>query len=207
MHTYSPSSNKRSLPAFLSLVLGCLMPAFIVCTGLSPALAASNPKDGMDTALVSARVLFENKDYTGAIGEAKRFLFLNPGHAQVRAARDLIADAQKAVAPKDLKKSGQTVTGSSANSSVLIHLIHFYQNHMRTYTGSSCPSYPSCSEYTLQAIGKHGAVMGTFLFIDRMFREFTTAGQPPQVRYRGRSLHYDPLEANDYWLARKMEQP
>jgi hypothetical protein len=49
--------------------------------------------------------------------------------------------------------------------------------------------------------------MGTFMFIDRFFREFTTVGTPPQVRRHGRSLHYDPLEANDYWLSRVKEKP
>jgi putative component of membrane protein insertase Oxa1/YidC/SpoIIIJ protein YidD len=208
MNNHSPRANKHSPSASLLLVPGCLILASLVCFGPSPALAASGPKSATDMVLASARVLYDKQDYAGAISEAKRFLFLYPGHAKVRAAIDLIADSHKAIASRDLEKPGQKGTPrSSPDSSLLIPLIHFYQDHMRTYQVSSCPSYPNCSEYTLQAIRKHGAFMGTFLFIDRMFREFTTAGRPPQVRSRGRSLHYDPLEANDYWLARTKERP
>jgi len=208
MKHYSLRVSEHSLPALPLLVLGCLILASLLWCGQSPALAASGLKYSADTALASARVLYDKKDYAGAVSEAKRFLFLNPGHVKAQAARGLIVGAQKAIASKNREKPGRAGTsGSSPDSSLLIHLIHFYQGHMRTYKVSSCPSYPSCSEYTLQAIRKHGAFMGTFLFIDRMFREFTTAGRPPQVRYRGRSLHYDPLEANDYWLARTKERP
>jgi hypothetical protein len=36
--------------------------------------------------------------------------------------------------------------------------------------------------------------------VDRLWREVTTMGTPPLVRSHRGLLHYDPLEANDYWL-------
>ncbi len=174
----------------------------------SPAMASRKPSVEAARVLERAEILFDQKDYSGAISEAKRFLFLHQNHAQAQKARELIESAKKAGLENRGPNTGRPEeTPASQKKRVVIDLIKFYQKHMRSYKVSTCPSYPSCSEYGLQAIRKHGSVLGTFMFIDRFFREFTTVGTPPQVRRQGRSLHYDPLEANDYWLSRAKEKP
>lgn len=46
---------------------------------------------------------------------------------------------------------------------VLIYLIEQYQNKISPLLGNHCKYYPSCSEYTKQAINKYGFLKGSFL--------------------------------------------
>ena len=48
-----------------------------------------------------------------------------------------------------------------------VKLIRFYQKHL---SKGACPYVPSCSEYTLEAILKHGFFVGTALGIWRILR-------------------------------------
>ncbi|MBO5713858.1 MAG: membrane protein insertion efficiency factor YidD [Clostridia bacterium] len=50
---------------------------------------------------------------------------------------------------------------------ISVKLIRFYQKHLST---RACPYIPSCSEYTLEAILKHGFFIGVFLGIRRILR-------------------------------------
>ena len=47
--------------------------------------------------------------------------------------------------------------------------------------GYHCKYYPTCSEYTLQAIEKYGILKGSFLGIKRIFRcnPFSKGGYDP----------------------------
>ncbi len=53
---------------------------------------------------------------------------------------------------------------------VLIGLIRFYQLVISPGLPPSCRFYPSCSEYALQAIAKHGALKGLWLGLKRIAR-------------------------------------
>lgn len=53
---------------------------------------------------------------------------------------------------------------------ISIFLISFYQKNIRIYKKPSCVFYPSCSEYTKEAIIKYGFLKGLFLGIKRVFR-------------------------------------
>ncbi len=50
----------------------------------------------------------------------------------------------------------------------LIKLINFYQKFLSPR--NKCVFYPTCSEYTKQAIEKHGALKGIYLGFLRIFR-------------------------------------
>ena len=52
---------------------------------------------------------------------------------------------------------------------ILIKLIEFYQKRISPLLGHNCKYYPTCSEYTKQAIKKYGAVRGTIKGIKRIF--------------------------------------
>lgn len=50
---------------------------------------------------------------------------------------------------------------------LLIKCIKFYQNHLSL---KACPFTPSCSQYAIEAILKHGVIIGIFLSIKRILR-------------------------------------
>ena len=53
---------------------------------------------------------------------------------------------------------------------ILIGLIRGYQRFISPALPPSCRFHPSCSEYTRQALARHGAVRGTWLGIRRLLR-------------------------------------
>lgn len=55
-------------------------------------------------------------------------------------------------------------------SLLLISLVKFYQHFISPLTPSACRYSPTCSQYTLEAIQKHGPVRGTWLGIKRIAR-------------------------------------
>ena len=64
---------------------------------------------------------------------------------------------------------------------ILIAFIQFYRKYISPIKGTKCPYFPSCSEYGLQAIEKHGAVKGSLLAIWRILRcnPFSKGGYDP----------------------------
>ncbi len=67
---------------------------------------------------------------------------------------------------------------------ILIWLIEQYQKHISKWLkliNVKCKFYPTCSEYTKQAIEKYGAIKGTCLGIWRILRcnPFSKGGYDP----------------------------
>ena len=201
-----------------------------VCLLLSPVQAAwgdptgAGPETESPAGLDLALQYRNEGDLYRAVTEAKRFLFFFPHHPRAGEARAILAEARerwgetadapggRSIDPWD-KSRPAAETGETrppaADRSATADLIRFYQQFLRSYRSpeSSCPSYPNCSEYALQAVRKHGSLLGIFIYVDRFWREASTVGTPPFVYYRGRRLHYDPLELNDYWLTEKEAAP
>ena len=53
---------------------------------------------------------------------------------------------------------------------VLLVPIYFYRYTISPMLGPSCRFSPSCSEYAVQAINRHGAIKGGFLTVKRLGR-------------------------------------
>lgn len=53
---------------------------------------------------------------------------------------------------------------------LLISIIHFYQHYISPLTPPACRYTPTCSQYTLEAIQKYGALRGTWLGLKRICR-------------------------------------
>lgn len=53
---------------------------------------------------------------------------------------------------------------------VFLILIRFYQKWISRFLPSSCRFYPSCSEYTFQAIEKYGVLKGGWMGVRRIGR-------------------------------------
>lgn len=67
---------------------------------------------------------------------------------------------------------------------VLIKIIEWYQRHISVWFQSKhimCKFYPTCSEYTKQAIEKYGVVKGIVLGVWRILRcnPFSKGGYDP----------------------------
>jgi putative membrane protein insertion efficiency factor len=55
-------------------------------------------------------------------------------------------------------------------SKILIGLIKCYQWCLSPFIGNSCRFFPSCSNYAIEAIEKHGALKGGYLSVKRLGR-------------------------------------
>lgn len=53
---------------------------------------------------------------------------------------------------------------------LLLALIRFYQYAISPLFGRRCRFFPSCSEYTAEAVQKHGALKGSRLGLKRISR-------------------------------------
>lgn len=51
-----------------------------------------------------------------------------------------------------------------------ILFISFYQKYISAYTSKKCKYYPTCSEYTKQAVDKYGIIKGNLLGIIRILK-------------------------------------
>jgi len=79
--------------------------------------------------------------------------------------------------------------------------IHFFQNYLSGADGHRCPMTPSCSSYALQAMQRHGAIMGWIMASDRLMRcGRDELNQSPSVMTRHGIRNRDPVENNDFWL-------
>jgi putative membrane protein insertion efficiency factor len=65
---------------------------------------------------------------------------------------------------------------------LLVGLVGLYRRLVSPLLGARCRFYPSCSEYALGAIQRHGAVRGSWLAIRRVGRCHPwSAGGPDPV--------------------------
>lgn len=59
---------------------------------------------------------------------------------------------------------------SRALAWVLILPIRFYQRCISPFTPPSCRFTPTCSQYAVEALRKHGAFRGSWLAVKRLLR-------------------------------------
>ncbi|MCX8029283.1 MAG: membrane protein insertion efficiency factor YidD [Brevinematales bacterium] len=53
---------------------------------------------------------------------------------------------------------------------ILVKMIEFYQKYIGPVKGHTCRFYPTCSDYTKEAVIRHGVVKGSFLGIMRILK-------------------------------------
>jgi putative membrane protein insertion efficiency factor len=54
---------------------------------------------------------------------------------------------------------------------ILIALIRFYQKYLSPLKAQrSCRFYPTCSQYAIDAIKKHGALKGSYMALRRLLK-------------------------------------
>ena len=64
---------------------------------------------------------------------------------------------------------------------VALAIIKFYRKAISPYLPDSCRYTPTCSQYAMEAIGKHGALKGSFMALRRILRcnPFFSGGYDP----------------------------
>lgn len=65
----------------------------------------------------------------------------------------------------------------------IIVLIKLYQRFLSPFTGNNCRFYPSCSEYSIQAINKYGFIRGSLRSSVRILKchPFHPGGYDPLI--------------------------
>jgi len=76
---------------------------------------------------------------------------------------------------------------------ILITSIKAYKKYISPYKGTKCPYYPSCSDYGIDAVERHGVFLGLLLAFWRILRcnPFSKGGTDPvpeRISIAGRYL-------------------
>jgi putative membrane protein insertion efficiency factor len=53
---------------------------------------------------------------------------------------------------------------------IFIYFIELYQKYISPYKASTCRFYPTCSQYSKQALEKHGLVKGIMYTVVRLLK-------------------------------------
>ncbi|MDD5520209.1 MAG: membrane protein insertion efficiency factor YidD [Kiritimatiellae bacterium] len=79
-------------------------------------------------------------------------------------------------------------------------MISFYRSQISPALGRRCSLQPSCSEYGMQSLKKHG-LLGLAMIGDRTVREpDVVANKPSPVRIGNRWCYKDTVEEHDWWM-------
>ncbi|MBW2093519.1 MAG: membrane protein insertion efficiency factor YidD [Deltaproteobacteria bacterium] len=113
----------------------------------------------------------------------------------------------EAAGPETVSRSPREPSAGRAGGGESINvgawLVTLYRDHLSKVDGDRCPSFPSCSSYSVQAFRKHGFIMGWMMTVDRLFHEGSEEKRvSPLVYDHGRLKIYDPVENNDFWWYR-----
>ncbi len=81
----------------------------------------------------------------------------------------------------------------------LMQAIRFYQQYVSPVIGDRCQMYPSCSSYAVEAIKKHGCLIGSVMTSDRLIHEANETDHAPVIEKEGDYRYYDPVGGNDFW--------
>jgi len=79
-------------------------------------------------------------------------------------------------------------------------LVNLYREHISPIDGDRCPSLPTCSSYSLQAMEKHGFFFGWMMTVDRLLHEGKEETKvSPVIYFEGNWRIFDPVQNNDFW--------
>jgi putative component of membrane protein insertase Oxa1/YidC/SpoIIIJ protein YidD len=78
-------------------------------------------------------------------------------------------------------------------------LLSFYQKTIGPVVSGRCPMHPTCSRYSVEAIRKHGPIVGIVMTSDRIIHELDEQRYAPLVKVGDRYRFADPVRNNDFW--------
>jgi hypothetical protein len=101
-------------------------------------------------------------------------------------------------------KAGKMPRGQPSPGEKMVEgVVAVFRDYISQVDGDRCPSYPTCSQYSLEAIRKHGVLLGLLLTFDRLIHESDEVRRAPMVRIFHSYRPYDPVENNDFWWVKK----
>ena len=100
-------------------------------------------------------------------------------------------------------KQGNPPSSLSVGQRTVQGAIRFFQEFISPVDGDRCPCYPTCSQYGIEAVKKHGALIGLVMTFDRLMHESDEIRQAPLVKIYGSYRYLDPVENNDFWWNKK----
>jgi hypothetical protein len=103
------------------------------------------------------------------------------------------ADRRTAAAEKPERPEG-TIAATP-----FLWMLSFYQKTVGPVVSGRCPMYPTCSQYSVQAIHKHGPAIGIIMTADRIIHELDEQNDAPLVKVGSRYRFDDPVRNNDFW--------
>jgi len=77
--------------------------------------------------------------------------------------------------------------------------ISFFKKYISAIDGDRCPMYPTCSQYSLLCLKKHGVMIGWIMTCDRLLHEGDEIYDAPIIQVYDNLRYYDPVENNDFW--------
>lgn len=96
-------------------------------------------------------------------------------------------------------KHQHSVEGPRTVNVPFLGLIRFYQLFISPMDGDRCPLYPTCSQFSIQAIQRHGPAVGWIMTADRLMHEADEARLSQKVMIGSRMRSIDTLDDNDFW--------
>ena len=101
--------------------------------------------------------------------------------------------------PESLDRSEEDVQSIAATP--FLWLLSFYQKVIGPVISGHgrCPMYPTCSQYSVEAIRKHGPAIGIIMTADRLIHEGDEQRYAPLISIGDRNRFFDPVKKNDFW--------
>jgi hypothetical protein len=78
-------------------------------------------------------------------------------------------------------------------------LVQLHREYLSPIDGKECPMYPSCSQYSLLCLRKHGTLVGWMMSCDRLLHEADEMRRAPLIYVNGEVRFHDPVDNNDFW--------
>jgi len=127
------------------------------------------------------------------------FLFLAIGYVGSYAEEGRWEEPWPGEASRPFTKEESPTQVGSAGQRAAEELFRFFQKYISPVDGDRCPSYPTCSQYGLEAVRKHGLLVGFVMTFDRLIHESDEIRSAPLIRVYESHKYYDPVENNDFW--------
>jgi hypothetical protein len=128
-------------------------------------------------------------------------VFAQTAHAEPWGPWSKSSDAPVILSPSDREpirdKSEQPAHPVAATP--FLWLLTFYQKVIGPVNSGRCPMYPTCSQYSVQAIRKHGPIVGIVMTADRLIHERDEQEYAPLIKVGSRYRFDDPVRNNDFW--------